>query len=53
MSIVTVSELTPEPATPASASVEEGTVVQIEEFDMMMFLLFVVVKNGKVDKPRN
>ena len=52
MPIINASELTPAPATPASASVEEGTIVQTEEFDMMavtmamMFLLFDVVKTA-------
>jgi len=35
MSIVTASELTPAPATPALASVEDGIIWQVEEFDMM------------------
>lgn len=30
-----MSELTPAPATPPSASAEGGTVVQVEELDMM------------------
>ena len=30
-----MSKLTPAPATPASASTEEGTIVQVVEFDMV------------------